>query len=246
MILGLVLLLSLFVSTTSQTGSLKVESTPGTEVIWETVSLGKTDHRGSLLISEIPAGRFEVILHKEGFEEARRLVNIRADQDSLLRVTLVPLPAVDPNTAPSESPAHRPSASPRASDVGPAPTEELVPAEKEPNETPVISPGEPGPVQPAAKGSPPVWPLLLIPVLVILLVRLFRRFRSPAPVSAPPTLLSEKQLLAPPGTTPKTTSFLRDLKKREELLEQGVEIEPPKKRPVIDLDAESIREIEDQ
>jgi hypothetical protein len=239
---GLVLLLWLFIPVTTDSGTLRVESLPGTEVIWEGVSLGTTDRQGVLLVSDIPPGRFEIILSKAGFEEVRRLVKIEANEASLLRAGLDRSAAPGPQTAPPAA-----AAPPEAGEqlqLPPDTEQYQPPASVQASES---ARGSASPPQ----DSTSAWPLLLVPVVAFLVMYFLRRFRPAALVPAPPALLSQEDRpqedrLEPPDLTPRTTSFLRDLKKREELLEQGVEVERPRKGPVIDLDAGSVRKIEDQ
>jgi hypothetical protein len=92
----------------------------------------------------------------------------------------------------------------------------------------------------------PVWPFLLGGVLLIVVFWLSRKLR-PAALTRSPTLVADSDLLQTAHTPEKTAAFLTDLKKREELLEQGVEIVPNRvKGPVIDLDSGSVREVEEQ
>lgn len=87
--------------------------------------------------------------------------------------------------------------------------------------------------------------------MVGLMATLRRRPKREQPESAPTILPADLEHEEPVDETEtageRPASFLNELKMREELLEQGVEIVKTKeKRTVIDLDASSVREVEDK
>jgi hypothetical protein len=122
------------------------------------------------------------------------------------------------------------------------------------------------------KGDVPVWPtspqpqapvpstrsyaffwlfLFIAAAMVALMATLRRRPKREQPEPAPtilPADLEEELSDEEEAAAEKPVSFLNELKIREELLEQGVEIVQTKKqkRTVIDLDASSVREVEDK
>ena len=83
-----VLLLSLAVAAPSDKGSLRIQSTPGTEVIWEGVSLDETDANGILTVTNVPPGRFNLVLKKSGFTSQKRVVEIAAGKTVTLSAPL--------------------------------------------------------------------------------------------------------------------------------------------------------------
>lgn len=50
-----------------QRHTVRIQSQPGVEILWEGVALGETDAGGYLLIEGIPAGEYRLTLRKEGF-----------------------------------------------------------------------------------------------------------------------------------------------------------------------------------
>jgi len=236
-----VLLLSLAVAAPADKGSLRIQSAPRTEVIWEGVSLDTTNASGTLTITDIPPGRFSLVLKKSGFRPEKRVIEIAAGETMTLSAPLS-----------REAPALK-SVSPTR-------------VEQRPGPTPVNARVEAPASRKTADGRVPLWPslpkpastsapsshigviglLALIPALLVV-IYLVRRPR-PAALAPHPLLAPESSAPEPaPRGEPKSAPFLKDLRKREELLEQGVEIIPP--RPsntrVIDLDSANVREVEE-
>ncbi len=252
------LLLFLLILPASQDkGSLLIQTEPGTEVVWDGVTLARTDPKGRLSIEEIPLGRYTLVLRKEGFRKLQRDVEVQGGQVSLV-LPLEAIPTSRPQ-APSKPPPRTTKTQPPASDPAKAQLE----AKK-----PVLPPE----FKVTEKGDVPVWPtspqtqtpirstrsyaffwlfLFIAAAMVALMATLRRRPKREQPEFAPTILpadleeeLAEEEEEA---AGEKPVSFLNELKIREELLEQGVEIVKTKeKRTVIDLDASSVREVEDK
>ncbi len=49
--------------------SLTLHTEPGTEIVWEGVSLGRANSDGLLIIQDVPPGTFTVTFKKSGFHE---------------------------------------------------------------------------------------------------------------------------------------------------------------------------------
>ena len=240
--MSLLLLLTLLGAIDGETGILRIHSQPGTEVVWEGVSLGNTDTAGSLTVSDIPPGTFTLALRKKGFHEFQTSVTIAAGEtisvDRELRpaVSLLPLPSTE---RPSQG--GRPTGN-RAESVRSDQDSRLAPKQGSLPAWPAASP--PAPAKTAT--AVPIWPFVLGGALVILVFWLSRRLK-PAAFSRAPALLADSDVLPQHQPAERTAAFLSDLKKREELLERGVEIVPERaKGPVIDLDSGSVREVEEK
>jgi hypothetical protein len=72
-------------------GALRIETLPGVEVLWESVSLGHTDETGILDIEDVPAGSFSITLRKRGYVERTAMVDIEG-RASILALDLEPIP----------------------------------------------------------------------------------------------------------------------------------------------------------
>ena len=92
------LLVALAQSPEPPSGWLRIESQPGVEVVWEGVSLGRTDASGLLLVEEIPIGRFEIVLRGRGLETAREAVDITPGRNAWTKLleTVAPAPPPPP------------------------------------------------------------------------------------------------------------------------------------------------------
>jgi len=212
------------------------------------VSLGNTDTGGLLTVSDIPPGTFTLALRKAGFREFQTSVTIAAGQTASLEAALQSVGSSQSQVLVKPSPAKAPESGKRGEPVKSDRDNRLNELLKsEPKQGPL-------PVWPAAsRPAPektgigvPVWPFLLGGTLFVIVFWLSRKLK-PTAFSRSPALLANSDLLPPAHTPEKTAAFLSDLKKREELLEQGVEIVPNRvKGPVIDLDSGSVREVEEQ
>ncbi len=102
---GLLLLVLWAFPLPSQTidNTLEVTATPGTEVIWEGVSLGTIDRSGSMTIVGVPIGNFRIGLRREGYQDLSRRVEILEGANAL-RVELEQRPSPPPITAQDERP----------------------------------------------------------------------------------------------------------------------------------------------
>jgi hypothetical protein len=242
--MSLLLLLTLLGAIDGETGTLRIHSQPGSEVLWEGVSLGNTDTDGFLTVSDIPPGTFTLVLRKIGFREFQTSVSIAAGKTVSLEARLQP-PRPPAVTRPSRDRVPTiERAEPAGSDQDKR-LNEVLNAPPKPGPLPVWSAASRPAPQEGATGIP-IWPFALGGTLLVLVFWLSRKLR---PVGFPrsPALLAETDVLPPPHTPERTAAFLSDLKKREELLEQGVEIEPNRaKGPVIDLDSGSVREVEEK
>ena len=236
-------------------GSLLIQTEPGTEVVWDGVSLAKTDEKGRLSIEEIPLGQYNLVLHKNGFRKLRREVEVKRGQVSLV----LPLEAmassqVSPKPSPRAPRVKLPRAEKPKTDSASKPG--VLPPEfkvKEKGDVPVW-PASPQPQTPVRSTTNNLffWMLLFIVAAVLALMATMRRRpreQKPPPGSTilPADLEEDLAAMDEDMPTEKPVSFLNELKIREELLEQGVEIVKTKeKRTVIDLDASSVREVEDK
>ncbi|RPI21862.1 MAG: PEGA domain-containing protein [Acidobacteria bacterium] len=248
--MGLLLLIALLGITGADNGTLRIQSEPGAEVLWEGVSLEATDLKGLLTVSDIPPGKFELVLRKPGFREYRTSVTILAGETSVLSVRLHPVtgrpaPGAEKKPPPDRAPTASPKrAEPAPSDQGNKLSQLL---ESAPKRGPVPVWPASSPAVPVEKRSEiPVWPFIL-GITVLAVVLWFARRIKRVALAPSPALLDDSEVPEPARTAERTAAFLNDLKKREELLEQGVEIIPARTvKPVIDLDSASVREVEDQ
>ncbi len=251
------LLFLLMLPASQDKGSLLIQTEPGTEVVWDGVTLAETDPKGRLSIEEIPLGRYTLVLRKEGFRRLQRDVEVEGGQVSLV-LPLEAIPVSRPK-APSKNAPGAAKTPPSSSDPAKAQIEP---------KRPVLPPE----FKVTEKGDVPVWPtspqnqvpvrstrsyaffwlfLFLAAAMIALMATLRRRPKreqlEPAPTILPADLEEEPVEEEEEIAGEKPVSFLNELKIREELLEQGVEIVRTKeKRTVIDLDAASVREVEDK
>jgi len=259
----LLLFLALIGVVYAESGTLRIQSEPGAEVLWEGVFLAKIDSEGRLSVSGIPPGSFKVVVRKPGFRDFRTSVTLEADQSIVLDAPLEPISILAGETAREASPpppgnetrkavrartdtGSLGSVKPGTSSLSSAREDRANRPEAEASETVAVSSREPGhQVAQEIAGSIPVWPFILGIAILALVLWFSRRVK---PIASPPSpaLLAYPDIPEPTRKPERTASFLSDLKKREELLEQGVEIVSPPKSPVIDLDAASVREVEDQ
>jgi hypothetical protein len=65
------------------TGTLRLQSLPGVEVLWEGVLLGETDRSGSLVIGGIPPGSYTVTLRRADFVGQTLNVTVEAGSQEL-------------------------------------------------------------------------------------------------------------------------------------------------------------------
>jgi len=244
--MSLLLILALLGIIDGETGTLRIHSQPGTEVVWEGVSLGSTDAGGLLTVSEIPPGTFTLALRKAGFREFQKSVTITGGDTTSLEAALQPAgpPPSIKTSPPTKATAPRKRAEPPRSDQDNRLNELL---KSEPKQGPLpVWPAASRPAPESTGIGVPIWPFLLGGTLLIVVLWLSRKLK-PAAFSRSPALLADSELLERAHSPEKTAAFLNDLKKREELLEQGVEIVPDKRKgPVIDLDSGSVREVEEQ
>lgn len=247
--MSLLLLLALVGVIDGENAALRIHSQPGVEVFWDGVSLGSTDAAGMLTVSDIPPGTFKVALRKAGFQDFRKSVTITGSETTSLEAVL--------EVAGSPAPEIRTGKGLQMKKPGLGKPAQPVNSEQDNrlNELLKSAPKQgPLPVWPAAsRPAPettgvavPIWPFVLGGSLLLLVFWLSRRLK-PATISRSPALIAESDVLDPPHSPEKSAAFLSDLKKREELLEQGIEIVPNRsKGPVIDLDSGSVREVEEQ
>jgi len=68
--------------------ALEIQSQPGVEVVWEGVSLGRTDNQGLLVVEEIPPGRYAIAIRKQGFREVTRELELVGGQTNTFQLDL--------------------------------------------------------------------------------------------------------------------------------------------------------------
>jgi len=210
--------------------------------------LGSTDIAGLLTVSDIPPGAFTLALRKAGFHEFQTSVTIRGGKTTSLEAELKPAslrPSLPSLPKPSPSRAESGKRAEQVSSDQDNRLNELLKSAPRTGPLPVW-PAASRPAPERTGVSIPVWPFVLGLALLIIVFWLSRKLR-PAAFSRSPALLSDSDVIEPAHTPERMAAFLSDLKKREELLEQGVEIVPDRvKGPVIDLDSGSVREVEEQ
>lgn len=246
--MSLLLLLTLLGAIDGETGTLRVHSQPGAEVVWEGVSLGNTDTSGSLSVSDIPPGTFNLVLRKTGFRQFQTAVTIAGGKTTSLEAELRPAGSPVPPPPVTKESRAKPAAGKRAEPVTSDQDNRLNALLKSaPTQGPLpVWPAASRPAPEKTATGVPIWPFALGGALLVLVFWLSRKLK-PAAFTRAPALLADSDVLPPAHTPERTAAFLSDLKKREELLEQGVEIVPDRVRgPVIDLDSGSVREVEEK
>jgi len=138
------LLLLLMLPAPEEKGSLLIQTAPGTEVIWDGVSLAKTDQKGRLNIEEIPLGQYTLSLRKDGFRRLRREVDVRGGQVFLV------LPLEPLTTSNRQQASHKPSKTLKPPEP-PKPEQ----AKTESGQKKAVLPPE---FKVKEKGDVPVWP----------------------------------------------------------------------------------------
>ncbi len=236
------LLLTLLATIAGETGTLRIHSQPYAEVVWEGVALGRTDTDGVLTVSDIPPGTFRLAVRKTGFSEFQTTVTVAGGQMSFLEAELRPPP-------PIKTPKGKPAGPGKRAEPVSSGHENLLNEllKSKPTQGPLpVWPAASRPAPEASANGIPVWPFVLGGAVIVLVFWLSRKMK-PAALSRSPALLDDSDLLQRAHTPEKAAAFLSDLKKREELLERGVEIVPDRaKGSVIDLDSQSVREVEEQ
>ncbi|MCP4654627.1 MAG: PEGA domain-containing protein [bacterium] len=87
-----------------EVGSLRIESQPGVEVVWEGVPLGSTDARGILTVDDSPLGVFSITLRKPGFRSLTTEIEIAPGRKTLALELEPTLTAADPRASPAPAP----------------------------------------------------------------------------------------------------------------------------------------------
>ncbi len=219
------LLFLLFLATpTGPTGSLEIRTLPGTEVVWEGVSLGETDTGGSLLIEGIIAGEYSIVLRKEGHREAATRADISPGEESVLLLLLEEVPATAPVAA-ARREERRQAGSSTGSESGPK--AESDPARRTGSSSPDSrkAPGRPSAAGVRREPTPAVAAALLMAVALfsgalILAIRRYRAARRPARAVRyrhPPLegrRSADERIRDRPAA-----AFLDDFKRREQALE---------------------------
>jgi hypothetical protein len=226
-------------------GWLRLQTERDVEVIWDGVSLGRTDATGLLLVESIPPGDFSIRLRAPDFEPHEQNVRIAAGRNSIsieLAPTNLQAPAPEPPRAPRESPA--PLA--QSATTSPAPDlepEGALPAATAPNETAsdetseALTPSAETPALPAETDGKDAeasrsWLAALLGLLALGLaatVLLLRR-RAPTPlpanegnrapaVSRPPITDEPRAVHAPERRVTETPDFLDQIRRREQQLD---------------------------
>jgi len=242
------LLMVFLAFSTFETGSLRIESQPGVEVVWEGVRLGSTDARGILRIDDSPLGVFSITLRKDGFRPLTTEVEVEPGQKTVrLELEPVATPASQPSPEAASRPAETPSnptppsgetletrsavepAATSPEQAGPATAESL--AEDLGTSPPEPLPPPPAPAAPGTIAPRTLMSALLGAVLLGAVVLFLVRRRRPRPMLAELRPADEAAAAGPPsdGREPfasgdseqdrAATPFLEDLKRRERALE---------------------------
>ncbi len=245
--MSLLLLLALLGAIHGENGTLRIHSQPDAEVIWDGVSLGTTDNGGLLTVSDIPPGSFTVTLRKAGFRDFSTSVTITGGEATSLEAVLQVASQLSPQPSTARPQNKTPESGKRAEQVSSDQNKLNELLKSEPKHGPLpVWPAAARPAPETTGGIVPIWPFVLGAGLLILALWLSRKLK-PAGLSHSPALLANSDVPEPTHSPEQTAAFLSELKKREELLEQGVEIVPDRsKGPVIDLDSGSVREVEEQ
>jgi hypothetical protein len=203
-------------------GSLTIRSQPGVEVVWDDLTLGTTDRQGVLEIGEIPPGSYTLLLGKQGFEAQSIPLEVSAGTQALnlsLTAVLEALPEV------------------------PELPEVIALALEEPNSPPVALASE-------APRAASVWPTALAAAVIVFAgITIFRLARRrPQPARPAPEEAGPKVVMGSPGRrSSRSSTLLRDLKRREDSLENYVESGTGGlKRKVINVAQVEDRPVEDR
>lgn len=136
-----VLLLSLLAGPPApeELAALRIETQPGTKVIWEGVSLGTTGAEGLLVVEQIPPGRFSIELRKDGYRPSSVEIEVVGGRMNEFELRLTPTKPPPVARPPAATPAVPPAvkAEPPPAPAAPA-------AESRPVAEPAAPPEEPG------------------------------------------------------------------------------------------------------
>lgn len=93
-------LIALLAAPGEGTGALRIRSQPGVEVLWEGVALGETDAEGLLVVEDIPLGDYLLTLRAPGY----RQIDVRTTVASGNSILELPLVADEAPAEPSPPP----------------------------------------------------------------------------------------------------------------------------------------------
>ena len=229
-------------------GSLSLRTEPGTEIEWEGVSLGSTDSDGLLIIQGVPAGTFTVTLKKSGFNELTTDIEV-LEGDAELVLELEAIPKAPPKVVLKKPPPRAKSVNKRKkarTPVDKAPPESPEPAAEETEESIAEEVNDP------ATASGAGYYLLIALVLVGGGIYGLQKFKTIRETASPDPSMHASEThggpvipeLEPEPENLEPAPFLEELKAREKMMDQDVEIIPPELPRVIDI--ESIREVEEE
>ena len=224
--------------------SLTLHTEPGTEIVWEGVSLGRANSDGLLIIQDVPPGTFTVTLKKGGFHELTTDIEVIQGEAELV-LELEAIPKVPPKVPPRKPPPQAESLNERKEAVpdktppvaertpvekappeSPPPVAERTPVEKAPPESPLPAEeteksGAEGVSDPAPRSGAGYY---LLAAVVIMGAGIYglKRFRSRRVLAGPdPHVRPSPRPGRPalPGPEPaESAPFLEELKAREKVL----------------------------
>ena len=82
--------------------TLRIQSQPDVQVLWEGVDLGTTDDAGVLTIADIPPGEYRIELRRPGFESESIRMEVEPGEN-VLNLELQEPPAPPPSPAPPQA-----------------------------------------------------------------------------------------------------------------------------------------------
>ena len=242
-----------------ENANLTLQTEPGTEVVWEGVSLGRAGSDGLLIIQGVPPGTFSVTLRKGGFHEFTTDIEVLHGEAKLV-LELEAIPKVPPKAPPGKPPPRSKSLNEskkavpdkrppvvQETQVAKAPPELPVPAVEETQESVAQeSVAEEG--NDPAPSSGDGYYLLIALVMVGAGVYGLQKFKSIRETTGPdpPTHASAApgRPAIPEPEKAESAPFLAELKAREKMMGQAVEIILPEPPRVIDI--EGVREVEEE
>ena len=187
-------------------GNLILRSQPGAEVTWDGVNLGRTDEYGVMEIGDVPPGQYDLSFTRDGFEPLRVPMDVRAGSQSMTSLlTALPQTAEVPEDTVAE-----PVVVETPDVVFTPPAKEIV-------------------VEAAAQKASddfPIWPTALAALVIFFaaftITRLARRRPQAANLSLEPG--GPKVVMgSPTSRSGKGSVFMRNLKRREDSLDNFVE-----------------------
>ena len=255
---------ALLLANTAGEATLIIHSEAGTEVLWEGVSLGKTDSDGVRKIQNVPPGVFSITLKKNGFQDLMTRVEVGTVEKIIFLKLERRIAPVNP------SPSKISPGLAGDKEIRRQSTQERKPAREETKtvgeafgntaEVTAKNTDRAAKSREAPRTSEEVSPSSFYHFYFYLLAIAFlsgavggtlyywKRSRArpvPSETRTSPPQPSGESEPSPATFSAPADLFLEDLKQREKMLQEDAKVVPPKRRDrVIEIDVEDFRKIE--